>query len=229
MKKRIIIFISLIVVVAVMGLVLVFMKTDEPIVTFTEDEIKFKEEYETLNGTNYKESILLKTINIDSDNNVKYVNDNEILDLLKNGTNVIYFGWAECNWCRTIIPVLIETLKENEIETLYYYDFKSLRLAYEENSDSKKVELYESILEIIGEDIESVFDEESERSGEKKILAPTVVFVKNGKYIGSHIKSVDSQLKSSDELTESQIIELKGYYNKYINQINMDVCYEEGC
>ena len=62
MKKRIIIFISLIVVVAVMGLVLVFMKTDEPIVTFTEDEIKFKEEYETLNGTNYKESILLKTI-----------------------------------------------------------------------------------------------------------------------------------------------------------------------
>lgn len=229
MKKKIVIFISLILVIIVMGLVLVFMKTEESNMNFTEDEIKFKDEYEILNGTNYNEDIILKTVNIDSDNNVKYVSDDEILSLLENGTNVIYFGWAECNWCRTIVPVLLDVIKENEIDTLYYYDFKALRVAYENNNDEKKVEIYESILDIIGEDIDSLFSLDSPRSGEKKILAPTVIFIKNGSYVGSHVKSVDSHLKSSDELTSEQVEELESIYQKYIDQIKLEVCYEEGC
>ena len=70
MKNKIIIFISLIVVIVVMGVVLVFLKTDEPQTIFTEDEVKFKEEYESLNGIEYKEDHLLKTISIVNDNNI---------------------------------------------------------------------------------------------------------------------------------------------------------------
>jgi len=229
MKKKIIITISLIVVLAVMGLFLILMKTDEPTKTFTDEEIEFKNEYENLNGTNYNEKVILKEISVDNDNNVKYVNDDEILSLLESGTNVIYFGWPECNWCRTIIPVLIEKIKENNIETLYYYNFKNLRVAYENNNDPKKVEIYEKIIKIIGEDIESLFDETSERSGEKKILAPTVVFIKNGNYIGLHVKSVDSQINSTDVLNENQFKELKKIYQDYLTQLNLEVCYDEGC
>lgn len=229
MKNKIVIFISLIIVVSIMASVLIFMKTDKPTINLTDDEVKFKEEYESLNGTSYKEDYILKNVDIESDNNIKYVSDSEILSLLEEGTNIIYFGWADCNWCRSIVPTLIKTIKENEIETIYYYDFKSLRNAYENNSDKEKVEIYEKIIDIIGEDIESVFAEESERKGEKKVLAPTVIFIKNGKFNGLHVKSVDSQEKSTDDLAEKELEELKKIYQNYIDETFLNVCYEEGC
>ena len=133
MKKNIIIIISTIIVILVMGLFLLLMKTDET-TKYSVDEIKYKEEYEVLNGTDYGETIL-KTLTIESDNNVIYVNDNEILNLLTKGTNVIYFGWPECNWCRSMLPTLVSTLKKNNIENLYYYNFKSLRTMYEDGTN----------------------------------------------------------------------------------------------
>lgn len=230
MKKNVIIIISLIIVIAIMSFVLVLMKTDKNQNEFSADEIKFKQEYESVNGVELAENYSLKNVEIVSDNNVSYVSDNEVLDLLQNGTNVIYFGWADCNWCRSIVPTLIDVLKDNSIDTLYYYDFKSLRSAYEENSDDKKVSIYKDILSIIGEDINSVFDENSLRSGEKKILAPTVVFIKDGKYVGLHVKSVDSQINSTDLLTKKQIKELYEKYQILINQIKSNVCTtDEGC
>ena len=45
MKKNIIIFISILVVVAVMSLVLVLMSIDKPNTSYCEEEIKFKDEY----------------------------------------------------------------------------------------------------------------------------------------------------------------------------------------
>ena len=128
-----------------------------------------------------------------------------------------------------MLPVLVNTLKKNNVDTLYYYNHKNLRTAYEEGKDTELVKIYEDILEIIGEDINSVFDEESNKAGEKKILAPTVIFIKDGKYIGLHVKTVDSQTKSSDELTKEQINELENIYQGYIDKLNVNVCYDEGC
>lgn len=228
-KNNFLILICLIIIIAIMSLVLIFMKTDEPKINYTEDEMTFKEEYEKLNGMELMEGYVLKTINIDSDNNIKYITDKDIIKKLTKGTNIIYFGWSDCNWCRSIVPTLVSTLKENEIDTLYYYDFKELRSSYEKG-DAKKTKIYESILEIIGSDITSVFDEESKKSGEKKILAPTVVFIKDGEYVGLHVKSVESHLKSTDELTDEQILELKNIYTTLINKMNLNVCTsDEGC
>lgn len=230
MKKNIVIITSLIIVIAVMALVLVFMKTDKPTINYTEDEIKFKTDYETLNGTELAENYILKTIDIESDNNVKYISDKDIIDKLTKGTNIIYFGWEDCNWCRSIVPTLVSTVKESEIDTLYYYNFKDLRTSYENNTDKEKVKIYEQILSIIGSDITSQFNEESNRSGEKKILAPTVVFIKDGKYVGLHVKSVDSHLNSTDELSTEQLKELKNIYKNNISKLENNVCSDsEGC
>ena len=229
MKNKVVVIFSIVVIGIILVSVLLFLRNDKPKINLTEDEIKFKDEYENLNGHEIVENYVLKTIDINIDNNVKYVSDDEILDLLTNGTNIIYFGWSDCNWCRSIVPTLVETIKENNIDTLYYYDFKSLRNNYENNSDEKKVKLYEDILSIIDKDIESLFDENSTRSGEKKILAPTVVFIKNGVFIGLHVKSVDSHLKSTDDLSETQINELKSIYDSFINELNANVCLDEGC
>lgn len=229
MKKNIIIIVSLIVIIGVLIGVLFFITTDDSNNLYTKDEINFKDEYEKLNGYAVSEDYILKSIDIETDNNVKYVSDNEIIDLMKNGTNIIYFGWADCNWCRTLIPVLLEVLKENNIDTLYYYDFKSLRNSYE-NKDEEKSKIYEEIINIIGDDISTTFDENSARSGEKKILAPTVVFIKNNNYVGLHFKTVDSQEKSTDDLNKGQIQELKNKLQEKIDLINNNVCTtDDGC
>ena len=228
MKKNVIITISAVIVVLVMGLFLLLMQTDDTKNKYTVEEIKFKDEYETLNGTDYGSSTL-KNITIDSDNNVKYISDEEIIAELTSGTKVIYLGWPECNWCRTMLPTLVKTLIKNEINTLYYYNFKTLRTEYEEGKNKEKVKIYEDILEIIGEDITSTFAEDSNKSGEKKILAPTVIFIKDGKYIGLHVKTVDSQEKSTDLLNKDQINELGSIYQGYIDKLNLNVCLDEGC
>lgn len=229
MKNKVVIIFSVVIIGVLLVSVLLFLRNDNPEIDYSKDEVSFKDEYENLNGQELTEDYVLKSINIEIDNNVKYVSDNEILDLLSSGTNIIYFGWSDCNWCRSIVPTLIETVKENNIETLYYYDFKSLRNNYENNNDEEISKIYENILKVIGDDVESVFDDNSTRKGEKKILAPTVVFIKDGKYIGLHVKSVDSQIKSTDELNETQIKELKSIYQSYINQLNENVCIDEGC
>lgn len=229
MKKKVIIIISVILIVLVMVSVLFSMKKDEVTVTYTEDEIKFKEEYEKVNGMELSTDYVLKNITIPNDNNVVYLSDDNIVEKLTKGTNVIYFGWADCNWCRTALPVLLDTLKENNIDTLYYYDFKSLRNAYE-NGDEEKSKIYENIISIIGNDINTYFDEDSSRKDMKKMLVPTVVFIKNGTYIGLHFKTVDSQVNSTDELNKEQVLELKHSYQSLIDQINASVCTtDEGC
>ncbi len=229
MKKRVIIIISVILIVLVMVAVLFSMKKDEVTVIYTEDEIKFKDEYEKVNGMELSSDYVLKNITIPNDNNVVYLSDDNIVEKLTKGTNVIYFGWADCNWCRTALPVLLDTLKENNIDTLYYYDFKSLRNAYE-NGDEEKSKIYENIISIIGNDINTYFDEDSSRKDMKKMLVPTVVFIKNGTYIGLHFKTVDSQVNSTDELNKEQVLELKHSYQSLIDQINASVCTtDEGC
>ena len=118
MRKNMIMIISVIIVIGVLSTVLFFIKTDDVKDVYTDDEIKFKNEYEKDNGVELTENYILKTLNIDSDNNVKYVSDDEIVKLLHKGTNVIYFGWSECNWCRTALPILLKTLKENKIDKM---------------------------------------------------------------------------------------------------------------
>lgn len=230
MKNKLIIISSVIIIIGVLISLLFFVSYNNVQTKYTKDEIKFKEEYESVNGLELAEDYILKTLDIKSDNNIVYVDDNEILDLLKEGTNVIYLGWNKCNWCRSVVPTLLEVMSDNEIDKIYYYDFKELRTAYENDTDEKSVKLYENIIEIIGEDITSVFAETSNRAGEKKVLAPTVIFVKDGSYEGLHAVSVSSQEKATDELTKVQKNELYDIYQKLVNKIKPNVCIEdEGC
>ena len=76
MKKNLIIITSIVVIIAVMSSVLLFLKNDEPQVIYTDDEIKFKDEYEKLNGTELSDNYILKAINIDS-NNIFLDNEDE--------------------------------------------------------------------------------------------------------------------------------------------------------
>lgn len=200
--------------------------------TTTEDERKFEKEYESLNEK-YNEETKKKTMTIDimEDNNIKYATVNEIIELLENGTGVIYFGFPECPWCRNAVPVLIKTALEYDMDPIYYYNAYSIRdTKHLENgtivTDKEGTEEYNKILELLGNKA-SIY-EGLENEEIKRLYFPTVVFVKNGEIVDIVVGTVDSQDDPFISLTKEQTDELEKKYTDGINKV-YDILCDENC
>lgn len=221
MKKKTIIIITVVLVILIVITGLYFLLNKET------DNIKFKQEYESLNS---KKGYL--DIEIPKDNNIKYVSFDELMDVLEDGTGIIYFGFPECPWCRNALPVLLESAKENEIQNVYYFNAKSIR-DDKELKDGKIVtnkegtkEYYELVDRL--KDNLGVY-EGLEDDSIKRLYFPTVVFVMGGKVVGTHIGTVDSQKDPSKHLTKKQKQELLNIYNENINKIYGTCDTEKSC
>lgn len=106
-----------------------------------------------------------------SKNNIfKYSNTTEIINILENGTGVIFLSFPECKWCSSYAKMLNEIAKESEIEKIYY-----LNILNDRKNDTKD---YRTITKLL--DNNMLCDDE----GNKKIYTPDVTIVKNGKIIG---------------------------------------------
>lgn len=178
------------------------------------DSYKFKKEYESYNNKSWQhEEQKGKYLNIEinKDNPIIYLNDEEIVKELKTGNKIIYFGFPDCNWCRSAVPVLLKTAEENGIEKIYYYNFKEVREAFEKDSDNDKSKIYKEITDFLGDNITSTFESGSKK-GEKRLSAPTVVLIKNGKVASFHYRTVDSHQNYNKNLTSTEYNELYKIY-----------------
>jgi thiol-disulfide isomerase/thioredoxin len=213
---------------ALVAIIIIYIKPNE----VKSDALKFKEEYESLNGE-YDETRKhdYLEVKIDSDNVIKYSTIEEIENILENGTGIIYFGFPECPWCRNAVPVLLEAAKDMNIDTIYYYNAYSIR-------DKKTLKDGEIITEEEGTEdykklVELMYDFLPAYSGLeddsiKRLYFPTVVFVKEGKIVGLHTSTVDSQEDPFTELDKEQKEELKTIYTDYINEVYEILC-DEAC
>ncbi len=191
------------------------------------DEIKFKEEYEKLNGkiTDDKE---YKTIEIPTNNGIKYKSAKEIIKILETGTGVIYFGFPECPWCRNALPVLLKAKEEENLEEIYYFNALSIRDTKRKDEagniveDKKGTDEYYKILELLGDKAE-VYDGLDDENI-KRLYFPTVVFVRDGKILSLHTSTVESQKDPYKNLTKKQTKELKDIYKEGIKEIRKRVC-----
>jgi len=219
-KKTIITIITILIIfILIISVYFIFYKQT--------DNIKFKNEYETLN--NQKGYL---DIDIPKDNNVKYADFDELMEFLDNGTGIVYFGFPECPWCRNALPVLLKAAKENEISNVYYFNAKSIR-DEKELKDGKIVtkkkgtkEYYELIDRL--KDHLGVY-EGLEDNNLKRLYFPTAVFVMGGKIVGTHIGTVDSQEDPSKHLTKKQEKELMKIYNENIKKIYGTCDTEKSC
>ena len=100
------------------------------------DSNKFKEEYESLNGKTFYQNYKYKDVTIPEDNPIKYSNYKEIIDIVKNGSGVIYLGYPECPWCRSMVSVLMEAANNTNISTIYYLNMHDVRDEYELSDDT---------------------------------------------------------------------------------------------
>lgn len=227
MKKKLIVIIPLIILVAIGSIVWINMnQTKETKVT---DSQKFKEEYESLNGKNIEgKDTNYKSIKIDLENPIEYIDYNKAMDIIKNKSGVIYFGFPECPWCRNALPVLLDSAQEMGIDKIYYFNALSIRdkksldaegniVVDEEGTEEYKIlvkSLYEHLPIYKGLNDETI----------KRLYFPTVLFVKEGKIVGLHTSTLDSQTDPSVDLTNEQHNELKTIYSEYINDVYEIIC-----
>ena len=195
------------------------------------DAIKFKEEYESLNGlvneNTEKEYI---NVEIDEDNPIVYKSGQEIIDIMENDDAIIYFGFSSCPWCRNAVPILLDAAKEMDVDKIYYVDILDMRDTYkfsgsiEPEQTKKGTDAYYSILKILDSKLEKFYvtDESGNMydTGVKRLYAPTVVSMSGGKVKGFHVATVESQTDPYVTLTDEEKEELKNIYKDIINAIN---------
>lgn len=186
MKKKLL---FLFILMVIMGLVLGYVYKKDSDYKKT-DAYKFKVEYESLNGKLNDYEKEYRSVNIDKENKIKYASAKDIVKKIENNeTFVVYFGFSKCPWCRSMIENLIE-LSNSYDQTIYYVDVLEIRdkievVDGELKTTTKGDENYMKLINLLSDVLDEykVTDEEDKEydTNEKRIYAPNVVAVINGK------------------------------------------------
>lgn len=159
----------------------------------TVDSKKFKKEYESINGeTREKDGKVIRSLKIEESNPIVYQTAEELAKKMNNKeTFLVYFGFSDCPWCRSVIESLLETTKEQNINKIYYVDVKDIRDVYELDEETvpkqtkKGTKGYNQLLKkmdnVLSEYTLTTEDEDIVKVHEKRIYAPNIVAVVNGK------------------------------------------------
>ncbi|CDE73249.1 uncharacterized protein BN663_00167 [Clostridium sp. CAG:451] len=206
------------------------------------DGIKFKEEYEKLNGKKNDQGKKYREITIDSKNKMVYKTTEEVLNLIdKKKSFVLYFGFDTCPWCRSVLPTLASISKELNQE-VYYIDVKDIRDTFELDDDNKPKLVkkgskdYGKLLEKLEPVLEDYTLTDSDNNeikvGEKRIYAPSIVSVIDGKAkeltTGISDKQTDGYMKLTKEMEKETYNKIKKVLKQVSDKSN--TCYlDKGC
>lgn len=190
MKKAKMIFLGLLVLVLIAIIVLIVVKVNDK--TEKTDAMKFKEEYSE----------------VADDNVFVYKDIDEIIDIMEDGSGVIYLGFPECPWCQAYVKYLDEVAKEMEIDEVYYYNI------YEDRKNN--TENYKKIVKLLSERLQK------DENGNKRIFVPNVSFHANGKLVGNNNETslnTNGIETPSDYWTENEVKDLKASLVKYMTRV----------
>lgn len=123
-------------------------------------------------------------------------------DLLNEDKAILMFGFKECPWCKYAIRYVNDEAKNAGYKKVYYLDIYELRKETNSSHDSY-IRLYEKIKNDIG--------------SPEKIIAPTVIVIRNGAIASYHTGTVSSHDIIDGvlpPLSNEQIEELRSIYKK---------------
>ena len=166
------------------------------------DALLFKEEYESLNG-----STNIRSVSISDDNPFIYITEADLIEEIKNKNDiVVYFGFSDSPWCRSIIENLIQVSTDLGIKEIYYLDIKDIRDVKTIDADGNiqtEKEGSEGYLEMVSllNDYLADYVIDEVVVG-KRIYAPNILVIKNGEIQGIETGISDFQTDAMEELTE---------------------------
>lgn len=182
------------------------------------DAEKFKIEYESLNGKQTEQGQTIRTVEITKENPFIYQTAEQIVERIDNKESfVVYFGYAECPWCRSMIEQLIKSAYDNNISTIYYVNILDIRDEFElsntegltqtrEGSDGY-YDLLDRLDSVLADYLLVNDDGEKVNVKEKRIYAPNVVAISSG-IPEKLVEGVSADLKNPyDKLTEEMLDE----------------------
>lgn len=195
MKKTMKYIIGLLVVILIILVgMLIYHKAQPKKVT---DAEKFQKEY----------------TKVDKDNIFVYRDLDDIIDVLKHGTGIVYLGFPECPWCQAYVPYLNEVAKEQGFDTIYYYNIKEDR--------EKNTKAYQEVVSILDEHLDY------NNEGKKRVFVPDITFVQEGEIVGH---DNETSMISSEEMTpekywtKENVKKLKEKLKSYAEKVNPDMC-----
>ena len=203
---------TIIIIIAIMLIGIAIGKTYNYI---NRDSVKFKNEYESLNGTKSDSGKKYRTLSISKDNPIKYATAEEIVEKMDNKeTFAVYFGFSKCPWCRSVLPTLFEVANRHEIKEIYYVDILEIRDKLELNKDNdivikeKGSDGYYELLRRFDDKLDKytlkTTDGEEIDTMERRIYAPNIASVVAGKpyelTTGISDKQTDGFMKITDEM-----------------------------
>lgn len=183
----------------------------------------FKEEHESLNNEKTSSGKDYMDVTIPDDHRFVYAEEDALLELLQNGTGVVYFGFPQCPWCRNAVPVIDEAAKAVNLEEIYYLNVYDIRDKKSLDSNGTIVtetegsDLYNQILDILGDTLPEYQDLGDPSL--RRIYVPLVMVIVEGEVVASHLSTVDSQEDPYVPLTQEQHDELYTIYTEMFSNI----------
>ena len=199
------------------------------------DAQKFKEEYESINGSENVSGKVHRTVNINEKNPFVYTTAEDIVKKIENKeTFYVYFGDKLCPWCRSVIEKFIEIANDKNIKTVYYVPIwdedgeeivrDKLKVNDEGNIEVVKegTAAYKTLLEKL-DNVLSVYslsdkDGKSVDSKEKRIYAPNFIYIESGEakklVEGISEKQTDARQELTEEILKDEEEILNSFFNK---------------
>lgn len=145
---------------------------------------------------------------VTAENVFVYRTVDEVLELMRSGTGIVYLGYPECGWCQAYVPYLNETAIDKGGLEIWYCNTKEVR---ENNMDK----YYELIAMLDGH-------LQYTDTGEQWIYVPNVSFHVNGKLAGNDYetsKDTHDLTEPAEYWTEAEVRELKQTLGSYMEQV----------
>ena len=193
-SKGIIITLGIIIVILIGIIIFLLVGNNKEEETVLSDAARFSQEY-TL---------------VDKNNKFVYSDIDEIIDILEDGTGIVYLGFPECKWCQQYVVYLNEVAKDRGISKIYYYNIREDR--------EKNTKDYQKIVSLLKEYLEE------DEDGNPRVYVPAVTFMSNGKVLGFDdetaydTKGYDDP---SEYWTDKTVENLKDRLNSYLDKSNM--------
>lgn len=148
----------------------------------------------------------------DESNPFVYKTSDEIINILENGTGIVYLGYPECPWCKEYVKMLVSVFKKTSVDTIYYFDIKEDR---ESNSEN-----YKKIVSILSDNLE--YDDE----GNKRVYVPDITFVKKGKIIGhdNETSLIFEDIQPSEYWTSEKVSALEAKLEGLMLDVAGNIC-----
>ncbi len=147
---------------------------------------------------------------VDKDNRFVYTEIDEIINILEEGTGIVYLGFPECKWCQQYVVYLNEVAKDRNVSKIYYYNIRKDR---EDNTEN-----YQTIVNLLQDYLQE--DEE----GNPRIYVPAVIFMSAGNILGFDDETAYDTKGFDDPSnywTEDEVSDLKERLNSYLDKSNI--------